>query len=188
VERLAAGDMVQTVTHGAAAVQWIGRRRIDCRRHRDPARVRPVRISAGAFGGGRPWRDLMLSPDHAVFVDDVLIPVRLLMNGTTIRQKACGEVTYLHVELARHAVLLAEGLPAESYLDIGEHANFANGDGPVALHADFASRVWEAKGCAPPVVTGGKLDEVRHRLSVTAGEMLRITAATGRRRAGARSA
>ena len=124
-----------------------------------------MRISAGAFGDGRPLRDLWLSPDHAVFVDDVLIPVRHLINGTSVVQVPMNEVTYYHVELPRHDVVLAEGLPAESYLDTGDRCNFDNGGGAVALHPDFSMRVWEAEGCAPLIVTGAQLAAVRQRLN-----------------------
>jgi len=94
-------------------------------------------------------------------VSDVLIPAKYLVNGQSIVQVECDEVTYYHVELSRHAVLLAEALPAESYLDDGDRANFANHDGPVTLHPDFASRIWEAEGCAPLVVTGPVLEAAR---------------------------
>ena len=73
-----------------------------------------MRVAAGAFGPGRPHSDLWLSPDHAVYVEEVLIPVRYLVNGTTITQVPVERVTYHHLELAEHNVLLAEGLPAES--------------------------------------------------------------------------
>jgi hypothetical protein len=128
-----------------------------------------VRI-AGAFGGDLPRRHLLLSPDHAVFVDDVLIPVRCLINGTTITQVERKIVEYYHVELPRHDVLLAEGLAAESYLDAGDRGNFANGGTAVRLHADFASRVWEAQGCAPLVVSGAVLAAVRRRLARRGGK------------------
>ena len=71
------------------------------------------------FGDGLPRRDLWLSPDHAVFVDDVLIPIKRLINSTSIEQVPMDQITYYHVELEHHDVLLAEGLPAESYLDTG---------------------------------------------------------------------
>ena len=47
-----------------------------------------------------------------VFVagDEVLIPIRYLQNGATIRQIAVAEVTYYHVELETHDLLLAGGL------------------------------------------------------------------------------
>ncbi len=100
-----------------APVRWIGRRAIDCRRHPRPEQVWPVRVRAGAFGPGRPARDLLLSPDHSVHVDGALIPVRHLVNGASVRQQAVDLVEYWHIELASHDVLFAEGLPVESYLD-----------------------------------------------------------------------
>jgi Hint domain len=57
-----------------------------------PETVWPVRVRAAAFGKGMPRRDLWLSPDHAVFVDDVLIPVRHLINGITIAQVPVDDV------------------------------------------------------------------------------------------------
>jgi Hint domain len=165
VEALAIDDSVQLASgRGYAPARWIGRRRVDCSRHPEPRKVWPVRVSKDAFGEGRPQRDLWLSPDHAVFVDGVLIPVRYLINGRSIVQVPVDDVTYYHVELPCHDVLLAEGLPVESYLDAGNRQNFANGEGPIALHADFASEAWEAAGCAPLVVTGPILDGVRRRL------------------------
>ena len=74
-------------------------------------------------------------------------------------------MTYYHVELPRHDVLLAEGLPTESYLDSGDRGNFANGGRPLALHPDFASRAWEADACAPLLVTGLQLDAARRWIS-----------------------
>ena len=119
VESLRIGDLVVSAQGPVRPVRWLGHRRIDCRRHERPRDVWPVRVRAGAFGPGRPFRDLLLSPDHAVFVDGLLIPIRYLMNGASVAQENCDDITYWHVELDRHDVLLAEGLPAESYLDTG---------------------------------------------------------------------
>jgi hypothetical protein len=66
-----------------------------------------------------------------VFVDDLLMPVRYLLNGATVVQGAVAEVTYWHVETERHEVLLAEGMPAESYLDTGNRGALSNGGGAV---------------------------------------------------------
>src|SRR5262249_2754411 len=95
----------------------------------------------------------------------VLIPVKHLVNGTTVVQVAVGRVVYYHVELPQHDVLLAEGLPAESYLDTGDRRNFANGGGAVLLHPDLAARGWGAAGRAPLVVMGAVLEGVRRRLA-----------------------
>jgi len=107
----------------------------------------------------------------------VLIPIKHLINGISIAQVPLDDVTYYHIELPRHDVLLAEGLPAESYLDTGDRGNFDNGGCSVVLYPDFATRVWEAKGCAPLVVTGPELDAVRCRLAARAADMARHDAA-----------
>jgi hypothetical protein len=92
-----------------------------------------------------------------VFVNDVLIPIRHLINGSTIAQVKVDRVTYHHIELAKHDVLLAEGLPAESFLDMRDGSKYANRPGPIRLYPDYSARMWEAFGCARLVVTGPEL-------------------------------
>ncbi len=77
VEALNAGDRVVTKDGRIEPIVWIGQRSVDCTRHPRPETVWPVRVSAGAFGENVPIRNLHLSPDHAVFVSDALIPVKL---------------------------------------------------------------------------------------------------------------
>ena len=132
----------------------------------------PVRVAKSAFGRNVPVRDLYLSPDHAVFVDGMLVPVKRLINGTSIVQVRRKQVTYRHVELERHAVILAEGLTVESYLDVGDRSNFERRDGVIRLFPDFEARlspdaalVWETRGAAPLVMAGDALDQVRERLA-----------------------
>ncbi len=127
-------------------IVWIGYRRVDIARHKQPDKLLPIRIMPGALDDGIPNRPLYLSPDHAVFVDDVLIPAKFLCNGRTIVQVPADRVTYYHIELPRHDVVFAEGLPAESYLDTGNRSSFANADGSVALYPDFSSHVWDSEG------------------------------------------
>ena len=87
----------------------------------------------------------------------------LLINGTSIAQVPAAEVTYYHIELASHEVVLAEGLPTETYLETGNRDCFD--DVPsVRLHPVFGDVAWEALGYAPLVVTGAKLDRVREQL------------------------
>jgi hypothetical protein len=170
VETLAAGDLVVTATGRHARVAWVGHRRVH--------RATPVRIEAGAFGPSQPIRDLVLSPDHAVFADSVLIPVRHLVNGSTIRHEPVDAVTYWHVELDRHDIMLAEGLPCESYLDTGNRAAFANGGAIAQLRPDFSEHVWDAGACAELVVTGPRLDAVRQRIKAHAAVEVAIRAAS----------
>jgi hypothetical protein len=174
VEDLDPGDLVVTGFGTALPVRWVGHRTLHCGRHARPWDVMPVRVAVGAFRPGAPSRDLWLSPDHALFVDGVLIPVRYLLNGVTVVQEAADEVTYFHVEVegpegtAVHSVVLAEGLPAETYLDTGNRAAFANGGAVMQADPDFALDIWKRAGMAPLVLDGPRLRAVRHRLALRA--------------------
>jgi hypothetical protein len=70
-------------------------------------------------------------------------------------------VTYYDLELPEHDMLLAEELPAESNLEMRDGSNYANRPGPVRLYPDYAARMWDAFGCARPVVTGPELATAR---------------------------
>jgi hypothetical protein len=88
------------------------------------------------------------------------------------------------VELDNRAVILTEWLEVESYLDTGDRGQFINGGNVVT----FPSRVWEAEGSAPLIVTGEKLDAVRRRVmkrGKTVGkETITAARATAAQRAG----
>ena len=168
VERLREGRLVLTAAGPSAAITWIGHRPVDCLHHPAPATVWPVRVRAGAFGEHVPVLDLWLSPDHAIQAGGALIPIKHLINGTSVAQIPQDSVTYWHVELAHHAIILAEGMPVESYLETGARAAFANSGAVIALFPDFAARTWEAEGCAPLVVTGPALAAVRDLLAARA--------------------
>jgi hypothetical protein len=79
----------------------------------------PVCIEADAIAPGKPRRDLWVTPDHAVHCGGSLIPVKLLVNGRSIRQVSAPSFRIHHLELDRHDLILAEGLEVESYLDVG---------------------------------------------------------------------
>ncbi len=174
VERLREQDLVVTASGAMQPIVWIGQRHVDFRRHPNKLRVLPVHVAAHAFGPEQPRCALLLSPDHAVYVDDVLIPIRYLINDTSIVQIECDAITYYHVELPHHDVLLAEGLPTESYLDAGARRAFANCGGIIQLDPDFTpslddhAALWDAKGYAPLIVTGDVLQRVRRRLASNA--------------------
>jgi hypothetical protein len=169
VEQVRPGDIAMAHFAGRARIVWTGHRHVDCRRHPRPHEVQPIRVRRDAFGEGRPVCDLLLSPDHAVFVDGVLIPVRHLVNGATVVREAVARVTYWHVELDRHDVLLAHGMPCESYLDTGNRGAFANATGPVDVHPDFARRAWAAQACAPHILGGPPLILAKRRALAQAG-------------------
>ena len=168
VEQLAIGDTVSCVGGRSQEITWIGRRYLDVTRHPHPEKVLPVRIAAGAFEDGLPRRPLLLSRDHAVFAEGVLIPVRYLINGSTIAQLPASQMrhlTYYHIELPEHDVVLAEQLPVESYLETGNRASFSNGGKEVVLFPNFAPLIWEASAYAALRIVGPEVDTVRARLA-----------------------
>jgi hypothetical protein len=169
VENLLVGDEAVLADGGQAAITWIGRRKIALRRHPRPEAVRPILITAGALADGVPCRDLLVSPDHALFLEGHLVPAKALLNGATIRQVERESVTYYHVELADHAVLLAENVPAESYLETGNRGAFENGGAAMQLHPDFAQGLRESGGCAPFAEGGPAVEAARRGILDRAG-------------------
>jgi hypothetical protein len=176
VERLRPGKQVITLVDGEEVprvVKWLGHRRISLAGHPHPETVAPIRICRDAFGDGVPRRDLVVSPDHAIFVDGKLICARQLVNASTIRQELdWTAVDYYHVELEHHAILLAEGLPAESYIDTGNAGFFANSGAPLVLHPDLTDQsgypTREAGSCAPFVWDEASVRPVWQRLAARA--------------------
>ncbi len=165
VERLEPGSQIILHDNTIAPVVWLGHRTLSLRRHPRPEQVRPIHIQAGALADNIPHRDLFLSPDHALYLDGALIPAKCLINGSTIRQINVASVTYYHVELPAHAILLAEGTPTESYLETGNRHAFTNGsDSHLTLHPNFAQTQREQQSCAPFTEYGPLVETVRTRL------------------------
>ncbi|MFM9861511.1 Hint domain-containing protein [Pseudoxanthobacter sp. M-2] len=127
VETLAAGDLVRLADGRAVPVRWLGVQTI-VKVFAEPLRSFPIRIAAGALGEGLPVRDLFVSPDHALFLDGALVQAGALVNGSTVCRVAEVPETfrYVHVELDEHALLLAEDVPAESFLDTVTRRRFDN--------------------------------------------------------------
>jgi hypothetical protein len=126
-------------------------------------------IRAGAVDDGVPSRDLRVSPLHNLFIDGSLIPVLQLVNGTSV--VTCDDmdpIAYYHIELPVHAVVLAEDMPAESYVDRGDRAMYLTG----LSREPFASQQARTSSYCAPIVTSGPLvDRVRARLAWRAGIM-----------------
>ena len=126
VEDLKIGDLVQTNDGRHVPIRWIGRQTV-AGRFVDELRL-PVRIRKEALGPDVPSRDLLVSPDHALLVDSVLINAGALVNGTSVvRERNVPLIfTYYHVELDDHSLVLAENTPAETFVDNVDRANFDN--------------------------------------------------------------
>ena len=165
VENLTLNDHVILDSGTTAPIQWLGFRSLSPNRHPNPEQVSPIHIQAGALADNIPHRDLIVSPDHALYLDGALIPAKALLNGTTIRQINVTSITYYHVELPTHAILLAEGTPTESYLETGNRHAFTNADSlPLILHPNLAQTRRERESCAPFTESGPLVEAVRAQI------------------------
>src|SRR5262249_2903723 len=137
---------------------WTGRRTVDLETHPNPDRAAPIRILRHAIGPGQPAADLLVSPDHCLYLDGGLVPARLLVNGMTVtKAHTMGTVTYHHLELERHGLLIAEGVAAESYLDTGNRGSLSDAVDPYPDFAGEPPKCWETDACAPLLTRPGQV-------------------------------
>jgi hypothetical protein len=122
IEDLRIGDEVVTLS-GPRAIKWIGYNKYTKDRDRDRRwqdGVMPIRIARLAIDDQAPHSDLYLSPQHCVFINETLIPVKYLVNGTSIAPavpSGMAVVEYYHIEFDTHEVFYAEGALVESFME-----------------------------------------------------------------------
>jgi glycosyltransferase involved in cell wall biosynthesis len=166
VEDLTIGQLVATAGPSGSAlrpVRWIGHRLYSNRFVRNDPAILPVCIGSGALGNGLPYADLLVSPEHAMFLDGVLVPAKLLINGRSIYPvDGLEQIDYYHVELDSHDILLAEGAASESFVDCDSRRMFQNSDEFLYLYPHNAAPRWSF--CAPRVEDGERLAAIRFRL------------------------
>lgn len=118
IEDICVGDLVTTLAHGPQPVLWAGARHLT----RDELDARPelipILLRDGFLGN---QGDLLVSPQHGMMVsgpegDRLVRAVHLERAGDGRVRRARGRrsVSYHHLLLPRHAVILANGAPGES--------------------------------------------------------------------------
>lgn len=126
IDDLRVGDSVMTRDRGAQAIRWIGRRTLDYAHLVSNPHLRPVLLRQASLAAGLPERDLMVSPNHRVLIEkertalffserEVLVAAKHIVNAKGIRQVDVLGVTYVHFMCARHEVVMANGIWAESF-------------------------------------------------------------------------
>lgn len=142
VSKLNIGDAVLTSDNDIVKVKWIGRQTIN-RIFAKLENAMPIKISAGALGDSLPTTDLFVSPGHGMLVDGVLVHALALVNGSTITQvqRWSGDVEYFHIETENHELILANGAPAETFIDNVSRTEFDNWTEYDALYPNVAPMV-----------------------------------------------
>src|SRR6185437_8984027 len=161
VESLREGDLLLTFSGRSAPVRWIGRGRVMVARGRRTAAT-PVVVRKGALADNVPHHDLRITKGHSLFIDDALIPIEFLVNHRSILwDDRAREVAIYHVELATHDVIIANGVPAETYRDDGNRWLFQN--------ANSGWHLPPQEPCAPVLTGGPVVDAIWRRLLERAG-------------------
>jgi hypothetical protein len=128
VEMLGIGDVIRAADGRDVAVKWVGRQTLD--RASTGLGAEVVRISAGALGPNTPNRDLTVTGDHGMVVDDMVINASALVNGrniTWVPISGTGDgFAVYHIETEGHEVILANGAPSETFIDCAGRTAFDN--------------------------------------------------------------
>jgi Hint domain len=116
VQSLRKGDLVLTLTGRPTLftpIEWVGSRILKAATRDQPT---VVRILPHAIGNNMPFEDVVVAAEHGIFLEWAFYLPRMLANGASIiEENGIGRNLWV-IELERHDILLASGLPIESYL------------------------------------------------------------------------
>ncbi|MFV1876673.1 Hint domain-containing protein [Nioella sp.] len=169
VEALRIGDDVLTAEGHSVPVKWIGRQTV-LTRFGPAERLQPVCIAEGALGQGLPHSDLTVTADHGMLISDVICHAGALVNGTTITRVPLSEMgesyTVFHVETEAHEIILANGAPAETFIDNVSRRVFDNYPEFEVLYGDVPEM--EELPFPRAMSTRQLPASVRHRIGIVA--------------------
>ena len=152
VENIRRGDEVLTFVNGVTHVRpvvWAGMAQATVNPALpDDMAGYPVRILADAIAPGVPYQDLLVTAEHGIFANGMLVPARMLVNGSSIFfDRSITEYAYYHVETAEHSIIMANGMLTESYLDTGNRRNFVSDGNVVTIGAK--AKNWAEHAAVP---------------------------------------
>ena len=169
VEDLVVGDRVAAYVEGATEyreVIWLGHRSTIVRTWLDDDEAGyPVRILRNALSEGVPHKDLLVTPEHAMYLNGAFVPARMLVNGRSIYyDRTITHFDYYHVETDAHSILWADGALSESYLDTGDRKRFAQ-PGAVVHLLNASENTWEDNAAASLRVDRGFVEPLHASLT-----------------------
>ena len=106
-----------------------------------------------------------------MLVEGMLVPAVYLVNGISIvKAERVESLTYWHIELDSHDVLIAEGAPSESYVENGNRAMFHNAGQFAALYPDAVAG--EPVFCAERFGAGPEARTMKKKLATRAASLM----------------
>ncbi|ARW10927.1 hypothetical protein S101447_01865 [Acetobacter ascendens] len=145
----------------------------------------PVRIFKDALAAGLPHHDLLVTPEHCLYLEGRFVPVRMLVNGLTIAY--AHEIRFYkcyHIETRDHAVIRANGLFTESYLDTGNRRHFSPLAEGTVVHAFHGpARNWDEHAATELCTDRSFVEPLYHQIVQRAAKMGGIVAQPEQERA-----
>lgn len=157
IENLSKGDFVETQDSGPQPIRWHGRRHISASEMAAYPKLRPIRLSAGSLGEGRPSSDLMVSRQHRILVRskiaqrmfgtmELLVPAIALTELPGIEEIETDDaVTYHHLLFDQHEIIMANDAESESLFN-----------GPQAVETIGAQAFEEINHLWPDILGSGQ--------------------------------
>ncbi|WP_181441994.1 Hint domain-containing protein [Swingsia samuiensis] len=170
VETISVGDMVSTYSvdgkKSEQPVTWVGHKTAHVNTTlADADAGYPVRIMKNAFADNVPSEDLLITPEHSVFINGHFTPARMLVNGSSIiYDRSITHYEYFHVETEKHSIISANNTLTESYLDTGNRRTFVSETGKV-LPLFPQARTWAEDAAAPLVVSRDAIEPLFHEIA-----------------------
>ncbi|AOX17584.1 Hint domain-containing protein [Kozakia baliensis] len=185
VETLQIGDGVTTYENGQRherPIVWIGKRNVTVRTELfDDEAGYPVRVLKDALAPGLPHKDLLITSEHCVVFDEKFIPIRMLVNNKSIfYDRSIVHYTYYHIETDEHAIIRADGVLSESYLDTGNRASFRDAASHSNIVQLFAQpKSWQTDAAATLTVERAVVEPIFRQIEERAEAMNLLAVASG---------
>ncbi|MFC0502828.1 Hint domain-containing protein [Asaia krungthepensis] len=163
IERLKAGDEVivhDELTSGVRTIRAVGCGQANVMANLpDDIAGWPIRVRKSALADNVPFKDMLLTAEHCLYLQGAFVPVRMLVNGRSIYyDKTIRSYNYYHLETEPHSIIRADGALSETLMDAGHGGRLYNASLtlPPRLTTDWSQ-------AAAPLRTSRKFVEPLHQ-------------------------